>query len=515
LFIAACWGLHPINVTAVLYVVQRMESLCHVFVFVGLWCYVVGRQRQLAGARGGLLAWGGLLAGTALGTLSKESALLLPVYAFALEACVFRFRGADDRRSRHVIGMYVLVLVVPALLALAWQLPLLLRPGAYSWREFTLGERLLTESRVLMTYLRWTLFPSLRAMGFYHDDIQLSRGLLDPPTTLAALVFIPLLCAVAWWQRHRFPLAALGVAWFFAAQLLTATVIPLELVYEHRNYFASLGVCLAVADLLLIGVPPSGRRIGVVLAGCFLILCAGTTALRSSEWSSPIRFASTEAARHPTSPRATYEYARALIIAGRYDPRSPLNDEILAALSKAERIPESSTLPEQAALMFSAHTGIAVAPGTWESLRGKLRKRRFSAEEQFSLLALSNCAVEKYCRYPPQEMVSTFAAALERGPDPRVLSIYGKYALYVLGDVPLALRLWREAALEAPKNAAFQVNLISLLIAIDQTDEARAHIAALRRLGRFSQYGSVADELERRAARRAAERPAAAASATH
>ena len=46
--------------------------------------------------------------------------------------------------------------------------------------------------------------------------------------------------------RRQRPLVALGIAWFFAAQLLTATVVPLELVFEHRNYFASLGICLAV-----------------------------------------------------------------------------------------------------------------------------------------------------------------------------------------------------------------------------------------------------------------------------
>jgi hypothetical protein len=58
-FIAAAWGLHPINLMAVLYVVQRMESLCHVFVFAGLWLYVSGRQDQLAGTGG----WVRILAG--------------------------------------------------------------------------------------------------------------------------------------------------------------------------------------------------------------------------------------------------------------------------------------------------------------------------------------------------------------------------------------------------------------------------------------------------------------------
>ena len=91
LITAACWALHPINLMAVLYVIQRMESLSHTFVFAGLWLYIEGRSRQIAG-RGG---WGyvlvGLLPCTALGALVKESAVLLPLYAFTLEFCVFRW----------------------------------------------------------------------------------------------------------------------------------------------------------------------------------------------------------------------------------------------------------------------------------------------------------------------------------------------------------------------------------------------------------------------------------------
>jgi hypothetical protein len=43
LFASACWALHPINLMAVLYIVQRMESLCRTFVLVGLWLCVAGR----------------------------------------------------------------------------------------------------------------------------------------------------------------------------------------------------------------------------------------------------------------------------------------------------------------------------------------------------------------------------------------------------------------------------------------------------------------------------------------
>jgi hypothetical protein len=84
LWIAAAWALNPINLMAVLFVVQRMESLCHLFVFSGLWAYLVGRERLLAQDRGWTLLLAGLVVGTLLGLLSKESSVLLPLYALAL-----------------------------------------------------------------------------------------------------------------------------------------------------------------------------------------------------------------------------------------------------------------------------------------------------------------------------------------------------------------------------------------------------------------------------------------------
>src|SRR5690348_10975263 len=76
LLIAAAWLLLPINLMAVLYVVQRMESLCQVFVLAGLWAYLRGRRRMFKavdtrGEHVGLIqATLGIVLGTGLGLLS-------------------------------------------------------------------------------------------------------------------------------------------------------------------------------------------------------------------------------------------------------------------------------------------------------------------------------------------------------------------------------------------------------------------------------------------------------------
>src|SRR6185312_6280031 len=201
--------------------------------------------------------------GTALGLTSKETAVLLPVFAFLAEWIVLRFARATlaghplpegpgkQAQDPRLWWTFVITLFVPAVLGTAWLMRAFLHPGAWAGRDFTLAQRLLTEPRVLVDYLHWTLLPNPMALSLYHDEIVVSTGLLTPWTTLGAIVLLAALIALAVWLRNRQPLVSLAIGWFFAAQLLTATIIPLELVYEQRMYFASIGVLLAVGTWLL------------------------------------------------------------------------------------------------------------------------------------------------------------------------------------------------------------------------------------------------------------------------
>lgn len=499
LFVAAAWALHPINAMPVLFVVQRMESLCHTFVFAGLWLYLGGRQRMIAGKGG----WGrilcGLVLGTGLGLLSKESAVLLPLYAFCIELCLLGFRGSAAGTGRRLHALFAIVLFVPGVLGAAWATSSALEPGTYAARSFTLPERLLTEGRVVMDYLRWSLFPSLRELGLHHDDYTLSRSLLDPPSTLVSLVGIAGLVLAALLLRRTRPLTSLGVLWFFGAHLLTATVIPLELVHEHRNYFASLGVCLVAADLLLLA--GSGRSTGrirlavAVLALCFLGM---TTHLRAREWNDPVRFAVSEAAKHPQSPRAVYTAGQTLIIASQYRPETRAFHEGIAALERARALPDSGILPHSSLLLVAARTGRPFRKEWWRDMQEKLREGSVGPQELNAIASIEQCASGKGCSFPAEDMLATLDAAMSHGPNAEVLSMYGDYVLNVMNDPALATRFWRAAVDVQPTVAQYRINLIKLLIARNQTTDACRHIQRLRRAGRLGQHQDDADALERR-----------------
>ena len=500
-FVATAWALQPINFFGVLYIVQRMESLSHLFVFGGLWLYLVGRQRQLRGETGRWPIGIGLFGGTALAVLCKESGVLLPLYAWLLELCLPVLRTAPG--GRRVQLLFVAVLWLPCIAGLAWLGRYVLRPAAYAARDFTLAERLLTEPRAVFDYLQWTLFPRLSVFGLYHDDYVVSRGWLAPLSTLAAAVGIVLLAAFAWWLRQRRPIAALGLLWFLAAQALTATVIPLELVYEHRNYFASLGVCLVLADVLLLWPKrESAARIGALLAGLAIVYYGGITHLRAREWSEPLRFASIEASKHPDSPRASYNYGRMLVIASDYDPSSPHLKPAIDALERAAKLPGAGLLPYNALLLTAAHTHTPIPDKWWDDMTARLRSNPVGPQDVNAISSLVRCSRDSECRFPTERMVALFQAALVRQPVPDIYALWSDYTLNVLRRPQEAIELSRRSVELRPTVGQYRINLAMQLIYVGRISEAREEIAALRGLGRLGQNEAAAAMLEQRIADR-------------
>ena len=497
LWIAAAWALNPINLMAVLFVVQRMESLCHTFVFAGLWLYLIGRARLLETGRGWVPLLAGLIGGITLGCLVKESAVLLPLYAAALEWTLLGFASLRRTRDRRLVGIFGLLLVLPGTIGLAWMIPKVLSADAFASRNFTLGERLLTEGRVVIDYLHWTLLPNLSELSLYHDDYVISRGLLSPPSTLVSLAVLAALVAAMAWLRRRRPLMALGIAWFLSAQLLTATIIPLELMFEHRNYFASLGLCLVLADgCLLAPRAPTARRVGIAAAVLLLMLYAGLTALRAREWDNQLRFALTEVAKHPQSPRATYDIARDFILLSDYRQDSPYTPLAFAALDRAMAVPDATVLPETASILLASRSGLPLNRQWWAGFKHKLRTQSLGPQVTGAIGTLVDCQLRGKCSLPTQDMVDSFEAALARGRDPELLNLYGNYTLNVLRDPQEALQLWHEAATRAPRVVQYQATMARMLIASGQYGQANQYIANVRRLGRIGQNESLARDLE-------------------
>ena len=497
LIVSAAWMLLPINLMAVLYVVQRMESLCQIFVAASLWAYLHGRWMMLTATdarrdrSGFALSVSGIVLGTVIGLMSKETAVLLPLFAFLAEWIVLRFARKEplpegERKSNHdsrILWTFVVTLFVPAVIGFLWLLRGVLRPAALAGRDFTLAQRLLTEPRVLVDYLHWTLLPNPMVLSLYHDEIVKSTGLLTPWTTLGAIVLLLALIVIAVCLRSRRPLVSLGIAWFFAAQLLTATIIPLELVYEQRMYFASIGVLLA-AGALLLGlqwkvVLPILRGFIVAVA---VLWFAVATNLRAREWSNPLGLAVTEADRHPESPRAVYEAGRLLLIASNYEPGKAM-DGAWKYLREAAALPDASALPEQAMIMLADHKQHGDDRAYWDSMTRKLRDHPTRQEDISALISLTNCYQANICKFDIINLQHAYEAALSRPhPIARLDGAYADFQRDILHDDMQAEKYLASAVHKAPSESAYRIDLAALYARNGQTELALEQIDALRRM---------------------------------
>jgi hypothetical protein len=485
--IAAAWLVLPINLTSVLYVVQRMESMANLAVLLGLWGYVAGRQRMLMGRRFGfLLATGSVLSATVIGALAKETAIMLPLYAFLTEWYVLRGRRTSATGNvvdHRITAFFVVVLLLPMIAGAAWLLPGLLDPSTWVTRDFTLATRLLSEARIVLDYVVWTLIPTPGALSFYHDNFVVSQDLLSPATTLLSLAGVIILLGMGLWLRRRSPLAGLGIALFFGCHLLTGTVLPLELVYEHRNYFSSLGLLLSL--LTVFSAIPSSRafaqRLGRGCLGFFALLWLFATWSTAEAWGNPLSLARELAFRAPDSPRAQYELGRTYIIYSNYDPASPFIPLVYEPLERAARLPGSSILPEQALIFMTSRMHLPVKDVWWESIEAKLRARPATIQDESSLDALAQCLRQMSCNFPPEHLFDAFGAALSHDRrSPRLLAMYATFAWETMKDKELAYRVQHEVVAGAPRENAYRIGLARYAIQLGDRDELARQISRLR-----------------------------------
>lgn len=309
---AALWLLHPLNVSTVMYLCQRMTELATLFGVTAMWLYSVGRERIAAGRGGALPIALALLVCTPLAALGKEIGLLTPFYLLALEVCVFdprRWPRPSWLRTALALSTVVPLALAATYFATHWYGTF---TAPYSLRDFSPLERVLTEARVLLVYLGWIVAPRRAALGFHHDDVDIAHW---PPhiTTVLAVVALGALLVTAWKWRRRMPLAAFGVLLFFVGHALESSVFALELVFEHRNYLPAIGICLALAALAAQWL--TARRATLLLA-TLALLYALVTASMTPTWGNAGALYASFFEAHPRSLRARANLVEWLLTRG-------------------------------------------------------------------------------------------------------------------------------------------------------------------------------------------------------
>lgn len=485
--VAFVWMIHPIQVTSVLYVVQRMASLSAFFLLAALvlhiWCRRRGDSAWMT-VGGFLLAW---LIFWPLSMLSKETGVLLPAFVAAYELIVRRC----ERDGLDFVGRTVLCL---SWASIAGVLLYVVSPqgqwlvSGYENRSFSLSERLLTEARVLWEYLNLITIPTLSGMALFHDDIKVSTGLVEPWTTLPAVLGIFGLAIAAVLARRRAPLLTFGIAWFFVGHSLESSFIPLELAHEHRNYVPLFGLCIMPAGLVssLDSLPSLKRTLALAALGALVAYFGFVTALRTNMFGNEQIRTLLEAEFHPGSARANYEAGRTLASSFDKDHMTP----IAASMAKkhfdlATELDENYKMGLLGQLFLSCGNYGKADQEALSELQHRFRERLVLAEDSSVLTTIVERAGSELSCLKRSEVDELFDAFLS---NPRVTSQlkvsmnswHADYLWLHVKDLQGARKALAKSLELAPQNPSLRLKWAQLDFIGGESEAARKLLLELR-----------------------------------
>lgn len=299
LVVALLFVAHPVQTTAVTYIVQRFAVLATFFVLIALFAYILSVQSSTSQRRKGWYA--GALVATILAMFTKEIAFVLPVI-IALFDWTF-LSGELRQRLRRLTPFFATMLLLPlTVMTLAHFSEITGQSSTNALNLVNIGHGsrwsyLFTQWPVIVTYLRLLFFPAGLHLEYdfpyfttLWNPVVLASGLLL--TTLFSFG-IWLLCrrsanATADTSRH---LIGFGIVWFFVTLAMESSFIPLDdLIFEYRLYLPSCGFFLAVTaggDLLRQRLALNRATIKTFVSVTVVILIASLTTatiLRNRTW---------------------------------------------------------------------------------------------------------------------------------------------------------------------------------------------------------------------------------------
>lgn len=277
------WFVHPIQTQSVAYIVQRMNSLSAMFYILSLLGFAKGRI-----AKGKYLKSIWFFMSIAAGVLalcSKEIAATLPLLIFLYEWYFFRDAKGDfiKKHMSHFI-MVVFMLIFISVLYFRGN-PIGVLESGYEYRGFSVFDRIFTELRVVAYYVCLLLFPHPSRLNLDHNFI-LSKSLFNPITTLISLFFI--LASILWALRIRkkFQLISFCIIAYFINLAIESSIIPLEIIFEHRNYLPSMFLLLGIVALVEKYLSSLNVKVGLVAVVC--IVLSRWTYQRSFVWGNEV-----------------------------------------------------------------------------------------------------------------------------------------------------------------------------------------------------------------------------------
>nr|NJM03064.1 tetratricopeptide repeat protein [Desulfobacula sp.] len=178
----------------------------------------------------------------------------------------------------------------------------------YRAKPFSMGQRLLTQPSVLLFYLSQIFYPIAERFSITHD-VTYAVSIFQPWHTIFAISIVILMIGLSLWCIKKNPILSFAVLFYFGNHVIESTILPLEMIFEHRNYLPSLFLFLPVSMGIqkMLSHYQTSRKSMYYLLICFVCaLMTGigfSTYIRNWDWQSTQSLWQDAAEKAPKSAR--------------------------------------------------------------------------------------------------------------------------------------------------------------------------------------------------------------------
>jgi len=426
LFGTALYGLHPAMAETVNYIVQRGD----VYVAFGI---VSGLALYACLPRG--RAWGVYLIPFAFAALSKQSGLVFPLF---LLLYVLYF---ENEAGQSLYRQFIKIVPSAILCALLGWLQLAMTPKSFFSVHVSAWSYVVTQPFVLLHYFGEFFLPLHLSADSDLEPFKTING-----EALLGFLFVVGVVVTIWITARRTMLRPIsfGLAWFLIASLPTSLYPLAEVENDHRMFLPFVGLALAAAWSLGLGVEAYLRRYdgnaarGAILAACLVVLgaCAFGTHERNEVWRSDESLWYDVTQKSPRNAGGLMAYGRAEMQDGNFavaldylqrarsvSPKNPRVEDNLGALYDAQGRPvEAETHFERSVVLapFDAEMRVDYASWLYESgrLPEALDELRVAVQLSPTWLAVRNQLMQTYAKageLSDARRVATEALGVEPG----------------------------------------------------------------------------------------------------
>jgi protein O-mannosyl-transferase len=333
---------HPVQTQAVTYIVQRLASLAAMFYLLSAVLYIKWRLLQVKTEQRGIdtartqkilssksvFFYLTSLVSAAVAMKTKEITFTLPFIIVLYE--IMFFSGKVSKRFIFLIPFFCTLFIIPfSIFSIDKPLGVLVHSMSEATRLFTTVSRwdyLLTEFRVIVTYLRLLIFPVNQNLDY---DYPIYHSFFDPEVFLSFL-FLLSIATLAIYLLYRYRntrpytrLVAFGIFWFFVTISIESSIIPIvDVIFEHRLYLPSIGLFISFTTAVY-GLAntyrdkwKAGEKAIVAAFICITIILSGVAYSRNQVWRNPLHLWEDVVSKSPKNARGYYNLGLVYLLNG-------------------------------------------------------------------------------------------------------------------------------------------------------------------------------------------------------